>query len=621
MIFQQDIPTISEPEDDDDDDDDDNDNVVANPTANIGLLASANFSTDSLNDTTIDSYADYYNNNSYNNSPRKYSNSSSNGSPTMQRTNSSNTRSRPLSAFLMDSSNAISEDGQPIVPIFNNTPRSRNSLTFGVRTPTNTTFTPPQLAAPMGQFRSSSPSRSSSPQRINKHYRSSSPVRRGSSPSKIANPFNFQSQELMYQNNNGSNQTLQVKPAHRKGHKYKHSSVSMNLFQEPPPASIGDVQLSAIPDSYPIPTFNETLSSITSNQKLRFSWSLFHLSVSVIIFVFGFKYKLSSLSTLAHLVFYDSLGSFLIVFVDIMSNFEVWNKPSIAYPFGLGRVEVLVGFALSTSLVMVGFDLFSHFLEEFIILWVSPENHDDHEHSSHHVHAEVDSQSANWVIYMFLLVGTAIVSLISSNYILAYDRINEMINSQENVAFSGNKPNSLLGDEKHSDELKKMKMVLEAWKNNPTHVITLTYTLFLILSPLIPQSLTSELAVDMNEIATILVAILLCYNGWKLVKTLGGILLCSFPYSDYDYNVLKANIVDQILSKDFFKQNYRIEKFFITKFNYKLFVIGMKIDMKGANSDEEVRMKFEVNRIICNELNNLDSSHTIPEITIDIDRF
>lgn len=392
-------------------------------------------------------------------------------------------------------------------------------------------------------------------------------------------------------------------------------------------------QLSAIPDLYPIPNFNETLNSITPNQKLRFMWSGFHVSLSLIIFTIGFKYKLSSLSTLAHLVFYDSLGSLLIVFVDTMSNFDVWNKSSLAYPFGLGRIEVLVGFALSTSLVMVGFDLFSHFIEEFIILWVSPDNHVDHEHLSHNVHAEPgkNNTDSNWLIYILVLIITMVVSLISSNYILTYDRITEMINGQDDSGLKGNfstKGNinngSLLIDvDINNTAGEKLKKIVSAWKKNPTHLITLSYTLFLLVGPLIPQSLTSDLAIDINEAATITVALLLCYNGWKLVKTLGGILLCSFPYSDYDYHVLKSRIVDQILSKDFFKQTYRIEKFFITKFNYRLFVIGMKINMKGANSDEEVRMRFEINRIIYNELEKLDNSSKLvkPEITIDIDRF
>lgn len=620
--------------------------------SNFGMLSSANFSTDSLNDTT-EPFVDYYNNsNSNNGSPRRYSNSSLTNSPRIGRANSNSatSRSRPLSAFLMDSSNAISEDGQPIQPVFNNTPRSRNSLTFGIKTPVSSTFannyTPPPLAAPTGPYRSSSPTRQSSPLRINKHYRSTSPVRRGSSPTKAnnnnnnnnSNPFNFQSQDLMYQTNlnvsNGSNLSLPVKPAHRKGHKYKHSSISMNLFQEPPPVDIGMTQLSAIPDLYPIPNFNETLNSITPNQKLRFMWSGFHVGLSLIIFTIGFKFKLPSLSTLAHLVFYDSLGSLLIVFVDTMSNFDVWNKSSLAYPFGLGRIEVLVGFALSTSLVMVGFDLFSHFIEEFIILWVSPDNHDDHEHLSHNVHAEPGNNgNSNWFIYIVVLIVTMAVSLFSSNYILTYDRITEMINGQDDTDLKGNFPTkrnisngSLINEANTIDNNttgEKLKKIVSAWKKNPTHLITLSYTLFLLVGPLIPQSLTSDLAIDINEAATITVALLLCYNGWKLVKTLGGILLCSFPYSDYDYHVLKSRIIDQILSKDFFKQTYRIEKFFITKFNYRLFVIGMKINMKGANSDEEVRMRFEINRIICNELEKLDNSSKLvkPEITIDIDRF
>ena len=103
--------------------------------SNFGMLSSANFSTDSLNDTT-EPFVDYYNNsNSNNGSPRRYSNSSLTNSPRIGRANSNSatSRSRPLSAFLMDSSNAISEDGQPIQPVFNNTPRSRNSLTFGIK--------------------------------------------------------------------------------------------------------------------------------------------------------------------------------------------------------------------------------------------------------------------------------------------------------------------------------------------------------------------------------------------------------------------------------------------------------------------------------------------------------
>ncbi|KAG7664148.1 ZRG17 [[Candida] subhashii] len=602
---------------------------VALLNTDLGFLASANFSSDSLPGSadSFNSLDDQIlnNNNSLITHGRRNSYTSVSSSPATSRPTNGR-RPRPLSAFMMDSNNyAIHEEEpqehgqQQLEPAFTNTPRSRNSVTFGKL---------PYSPIP------TSPLRSTSPVRSHRQYRPKSPVRRTpASPANVTtSPFNFQPQEMQLNGSSG----LQVKPAHRKGHKYKHSSVSMNLFQEPEKLPISQTQLSVIPDSYPIPNYKETVASITNNQKSRLLWSILHCGLSVGIFIVGFKFKLASLSTLAHLVFYDSLGSLLIVFVDIMSNFEVWNKSSIMYPFGLGRIEVLVGFALSASLIMVGFDLFSHFLEEAIMLWVSHEHNDETDAvapSSHHVHSHPGAggdHSTGWMIYELVLLITMIVSLISSNFILSYDRINEMISStNQNVPYGHNRSTSGLLDAKIEDSessvgnITRLQRIFKAWKRNPSHLITLTYTLFLFLAPIIPQSLTSDLAVDINEIATFAVAGLLCFNGWNLVKSLGGILLCSFPYSDYEYEKLKSKIIDQILNQDFFKPDYQIQKFFITKFNYKLFVVGVKISMKGADSDEEVRVKFEVNRIITNELASLDgeSKKTHPEITIDIDRF
>ncbi|CAI5759269.1 unnamed protein product [Candida verbasci] len=582
-----------EEEEEEGEDDEAVSNNVGNK-ADLGFLVSANFSSDSLNDSSPQ--FDY--NNTFS-SPRRYSNSSLNNSPVIPPPNN-NRRQRPLSAFLMDSNNLISEDGIA----FNNTARSRDSLNFGSKL----NYTPTQL--PPISPRPPSPTRSTSPSRINKHYRSKSPVKRSMSPKKES-PFNFRPQEV------GQNNNLQVKHTHRKGHKYKHSSVSMNMFQEPPIA-IDDLfknqNLNLITNSYPIPKFNEILLSINQNQRLRLSWSFLHLSISVLIFVIGFKFGLSSLSTLAHLVFYDSLGSILIVIVDIMTNFEVWNSSSLAYPFGLGRIEVLVGFALSASLIMVGFDLFSHFIEEFIILWVANE---EHEHaSSHHVHVK-PNQESNWVIYESILLITMIVSLISSKFILAYDRINEIINTQTNKTSNY----GLIDKDLKNQETSPIIKLIKLWQNNPTHFITLSYTVYLIFSPLIPQSLTSDLAIDLNEIATIIVATMLCFNGWNLVRALGGILLCSFPYSNYQYYLLKSRIIDLITNQEWFKKTYQIEQFYITKFNYKVYVIGMKIIMKGSDSEEEIRVRFEVNRIIKKEIDQLDSDKSIIETTIDIDRF
>lgn len=573
--------------------------------ADLHKLASANFSTESLTDPNLNLFVPLTP------SPGpKYSNS-----PIFQPSASahhranSNSRARPKSAiFMMDSNYAISEDGSPIQSPINNTPRSRNSIQFGQKM----SYIPADLP-PTGPP-SSTPSRPPSPSRSR---RSTSPVRRSKSPVKYL-PFNFQPQEVQ-------NSLLQVKPAHRKGHKYKHSSVSMNLFQETP---IAVTQQLSIPNLYPIPNFKESLSSISSGQKLKLSWSLFHLAMSLVIFVVGFKFKLSAMSTLAHLIFYDSLGSVVIVFVDIMSNFEVWNNSSIAYPFGLGRLEVLAGFALSSSLIMVSFDLISHFLEEFIILLVvvdTNEEHDGENHSSHHIHGE-HGYHANWFVYEFTILLTILVTLISSNLILKDDKITEMISEEK--ALKTVPDGGILGQPRQNAAIKSpapieektatLSRFIKLWSRNPTHLLTLSYSIYLIVVPVLPTP--ESFVVDINEFTNLVIALLLCYIGCRLTKSLGGILLCSYPYSDYDYHVLKAVITDKILGLDFYKSTNTIEKFFITKFNYQLYVIGLKISVKGMSSDEESRLKFEINRILKREIELLDTDSKL-EVTIDISRY
>ncbi|KAI5959338.1 ZRG17 [Candida theae] len=585
----------------------------------LSFLTSANFSTDSLTESPKDSGYSFTNTQT-SPTPRRYSNSSLSKSPRLIHP-SQQSRSRPLSAFLLDSGNSIYED-ESSVP-FDNSPRSRDSFTFGMNSNTTPTFSDKGLQAQSyyaSNVRPPSPTRSTSPVRSSRNYRSKSPVRRSSSPKK-SNPFNFQPQEIML-HGNGSNHSLQVKPAHRKGHKYKHSSVSMNMFQEPPPMSANEQQLKAIPDSYPVPNCREALASVRKQQKSRLIWALGHLSLSIAIFVIGFKYGFSSLATLAHLVFYDSLGSLFIVLVDVMSNFEVWNNSSLAYPFGLERIEVLVSFALSASLLMLSFDLFSHFFEEFILSLISHDEHSDHEHVSHHVHEGHGNLAKNLLPYEAILVITLVVSLISSNFILAYDRINEMLNKSESST-AKNDVAPISNPVEQNTLASRMLRLLDVWRNYPTHMITVTYASFLVILPLIPETFVKDLAYDVNKCATILVAFLLFYNGWNLVKSLGVILLCSFPYSNYEYNLLKSKIKQDILSLDCFKDGFSIDKLFITKFNYQLYVIGVSISMKGADSDEEARMRFEVNKIINKEMQMLDDGrrkHTL-EITIDINRF
>src|SRR5690349_11341711 len=101
----------------------------------------------------------------------------------------------------------------------------------------------------------------------------------------------------------------------RRGHKYKHSSISHEIFLEPPPRSP-----LALPTSLPIPTLKEYRSSMSTDQIVRFWWSICHMLVA------GHTMWMASGSMamigLSHLLLFDSLGAMLCVVVDVLGNFE-----------------------------------------------------------------------------------------------------------------------------------------------------------------------------------------------------------------------------------------------------------------------------------------------------------
>lgn len=640
-----------------------NSNSIYDKPKDLSFLASANFSTDSIAETdekllqgdNVEDGGGFHENigtpnQSFNASFNSISLPINNNTPGHSRRYSTSTftspqpafgarstvNERPKSAlFTGDTSGGIGIGAldstplqSPINPSYRQNRHSRKS-----------SFIPPPIIAPNNTSRSSSPSRATSPSRGTRNVRSKSPIRRPPSPTKNHSPFNFRPQEVTLQHNN----SLAVKPAHRKGHKYKHSSVSMNYYQEPPPPSVNEDKLVTITDLYPIPTVKELIRSIKKVQKVKLWWSIIHILLSLIVFVAGTKIKVPELATLAHLIFYDSLGSLVIVLVDIMSNFAVWNNSSIKFPFGLGRFEVLVGFALGASLVMVGFDLLSHIFEEFIVyLFSMTETNQSH---SHHVHRD-GGELFEAFIYFSILIITFTVTVITSKYILAAEKINKIIQSDDDdysasqkfgkklpingMSHSRNRSQAGLLDQGSSssssfeptNKMDKLYKFANIVTKNPTHVLTLLYTTFMILSPLVSEFLLKKIELDVNELASFIVASLFCLTGWKLVRALGETLLLSYPCSDYDYSKLKERITGDIVKLDAFKPIYRIDEFFIVKFNYDLFIIGMKVIMTGGSSDDEARLRFEINRLLNRLIKGyITSDNSLLEITIDIDRY
>lgn len=528
-----------------------------------------------------------------------------------QRTNSNSGGSRPRPRSLLGSESlnyAIWEDGAPTQEKIAS---KRHSAYFGSK------LTP--LAAPIdtrkGSLRSGSPVRSTSPVRRG----NTSPYRRNSSPSR--EPFNFKLQDLSMSHSNSSNLSLVVKPAHRKGHRYKHSSVSMNLFQEPVPIADANLQQNLIPDLYPIPNFKESLTSAGPSQKLKLMLSLAHFAVSVLVFLVGVKFHQPTFSTLAHLVFYDSLGSFVVACVDVVSNFEVWSKSSIAYPFGLGRLEVLTGFALSASLVMVGCDLVSHFVEELVVSYVNA-SEDSIEHGAHHIHGSA-TESVNWMLYETVLVAVIAITWFTSRYIFDGGNISRMLTETDVVLLKARLSKARKGGILSSTEneernfLVLIKSVFHVLVKNPIRMLTLVYSVFLVFLPIISSS--ESIGFDISELSTLVVAATLCYAGWNLVRTLGGILLISFPYSDYDYNVLRATITEKIFGLPSFKSSYLINSVFVTKVNYELYIACMAVTMKGGSADDESRLLFEINRIFERTIGDFDADSKV-ETTISITR-
>ena len=167
----------------------------------------------------------------------------------------------------------------------------------------------------------------------------------------------------------------------RRGHKYKHSSVSHSIFQEPPPRPP-----ISIPTTLPVPDLREFTHSRTPPQKSRLAWCVCHALVAAYTLSRASGGGTTSLArtALSHLLAFDALGAMLVTGVELMANFDSWRRPSIRHPFGLARAEVLAGFALSVLLLFMGLDLFSHNLQHGL------EGAGAHEPHREHAHANAD---------------------------------------------------------------------------------------------------------------------------------------------------------------------------------------------------------------------------------------
>lgn len=338
----------------------------------------------------------------------------------------------------------------------------------------------------------------------------------------------------------------------RRGHRYKHSSISHNIFLEPKPRAP-----LRLPASLPIPTRQEGWRSMSREQTIRVVWCFCHL------FVAGYVQWTAqgslSLTALSHLIFYDAIGAFLCAGVEILSNFEVWKRSSIRQPFGLERTEVVIGFAMSILLLFMGFDLVSHSLGHFVAN-LGAEEGESHAHRPHN-HTRVSPRAID-IVSVLAILSTLVSALMLRN---------------------------------HARMAKAMRFAKISWLpsvlQNPSHLLTISCSGFLLLLPLLSLEIYEEVDMALATCAAALMSLL----GFQLVKTLGSMLLMSYAEREKGEisSVLRDIQLDECVKS--------VEEAKFWQVHYGLCMANIKLKVRGGE-DAALRLRERVTSLVRNRL-------------------
>lgn len=395
----------------------------------------------------------------------------------------------------------------------------------------------------------------------------------------------------------------------RRGHKYRHSSVSVNFFREPPPRAP-----LAIPASLPVPTFGEWRQSLSFDQKVRLGWCLCHFAVAVVLFMSHSPFE--SYGALAHLLLFDAIGAGICAAVDALgSNFAVWKESSLHLPFGLGRLEVLAGYAMSVTLVFVGGDLISHVIQHMAQLVYSSDSssHDHgHSHSDSSPSASSDASRLAFAVLLGMLatVVSAVVLDTSSGS-----------GSGSGSGSSGNPSSPSLASRKTKSSSSPASptltyygkppgvggrpRVLASILDNTLHLVTLVFSCLLLILPFL--DLGSAAALDV--LLTPLMALAMIYLGWNQAKSLSGMLVMGYFGSDTD------RIATLVRENPLVESVSRVS---LWQVHHGLWLATMKIVMSGTDDDERA-MRERAAKII-GQVASRAATVARWETTIDITR-
>ncbi|KIW64789.1 hypothetical protein PV04_09698 [Phialophora macrospora] len=354
-------------------------------------------------------------------------------------------------------------------------------------------------------------------------------------------PFNFQPSAL------AKSPVIKSNIGQRRGHKYKHSSVSHQIFLEPPARPP-----LALPNSLPIPTFAECRASMTKDQKVRFYWSICHMAVAG--YTASNSHGSSAMEALSHLIFYDSLGALLCVFVEVLSNFEVWGRSSLRHPFGLQRMEVIAGFALSVLLIFFGFDLISHNAKH-ALEGIGNEPHHPHSHD------QITAGSVDLTAILAL-----VATLISAVGLQNHARIGKAMR----FAAMENLPSLL---------------------SNPSHFLTLSCSATVILLPLLDLH-TYEWV---DKVVSLSIAFSMLFLGFHLGRNVGSMLLMSLPSKS------NADLSDVVKAIESDPSVRAVEQAKFWQAHYGMGMANLRLRVVGSE-ESLVKLREKITSIVRNKL-------------------
>ncbi|KTB23360.1 Protein ZRG17 [Nakaseomyces glabratus] len=331
------------------------------------------------------------------------------------------------------------------------------------------------------------------------------------------------------------------------------------------------------------------------------------------------------------------------------SPFQVWSTGTITFPFGLNRVDVLLSFGLAVSLCFVGLDLVFHIIEESIVLLVETRDHSSDTHSdieqsiphSHHGSSEpftlVGSDYSTW--YLTLLVSIALSTL--SLYKIYYSNTNSKLKTKNPLITIS-----------YGFYLMVYPVLANQFYNFSDYIATIAIAFFILLHGLkiaewtgvillmglSTTSLPPLALIDKDEesstastqetvserISSLRRNRSNTLNAFQeiddktsgsRIKKMFGILHEHKTVIEHDASKFKSAIFEKLENLPEYKAKCKLEyqDLIVTKVNFNLYVVLMKVNMKGASNDEELHFRLAFDKCIKSILPG-------SETTIEIER-